>query len=339
MNIIIGQDKYVRLTQYSNQATYNLEDIVFYISKTLHQTNPIVILKSGLNNYPFLLLQEDIENDFYYIYKVTFTSRVSLQAKIYTVEVGLDDGNVHIGDIQFNSIVYTPTATFRMTRGLAGPPLYGLTDQHTPIDIDGKTREIKIGANNNDNTLLSGDNLSQSIRFRLLKYIDDMTDITADTKKIYIDYKLDPSTNVITSEEIDRNTYQEENIEGIDYLIVTWTVGNHITKKAGSIQFDLSITGENGYVWQTLPTTLTIKQSLGRNFGVPTNEPVVDPTYSEVLDFVKNVDYVSDIDLENNTLTKVTRTDGNEETETIEICQLLDNEEGEVVFSGGGALG
>lgn len=329
MNIIINENYEIRLTQYSDQATYNLEDIVFYISKTLEQTNPFIILKTGLNEYQFSLKLEFKNNEFYNIYKVQFISNVSLRARTYTMNIVLDNTICTINNCSLNQIIYNAPAMLKMMRSTT--PV--MSDSDLPIDIDINTRRIQMSNNNNDNTLIAGDNKSQIISFRIPKILDDKVNIIDSAKKIYIDYKIN---NMILSHEV--TDYQDDSLSD-NYLILPWKIDNSITQYVGIVEFSISITGDDGYVWQTLPSSLSIQRGLGRDFKVPINTPTTDATYNEIVGFVENVDYVSDVDTENNTLTLIKRNQGIENETIIPMSELFDNEDGEIIFSGGGALG
>lgn len=339
MNIIISEDHKVRLTQYSNQATYNLEDIAFYIAKALPQSELSVVLKVGVNAYKFTLQQTNETHNFYNIYKVIFTVNTSLRARIYDIEVRINDIKIPVGVLSLNKIYFRkPQRLLMKTFATEESLLYELSDVQLPIDIDIKNRIIQITADNNENPLISGDNRSQIIRFRLPVFVDDGIDISSENKNIYIDYKINDNSPII-SKQIDKTTYSQEEIEEVQYLIIPWIIENDVTAKAGTIEFALSITGDNGYVWQTLPAQLHIQKGLGRDFNIPINSPSIDPTYNEVLDFIQNIDYISDINTEENTLTQVTRETGKETIiKTVSMAELLDNNEGNIILSGGGAI-
>ena len=177
MNIIISRDRSVRLTQQTG-SSYNIQDIVFYIAKTLNYSEAQLRLTVNRNRYPFILENTgDIQN--YKIYKVIFTQSVSLNAREYDFSVLLDAEEIKIGTFGLNAIHYempaartmmmrsaTP-ATYGMRAAETGGP-YGMTDQHEPVDI--VDRDILIS--NNQNVLVAEDNISQCITFRIPQFYD-----------------------------------------------------------------------------------------------------------------------------------------------------------------------
>ena len=324
MNIVIGQDKYVRLTQYSNQAAYNLEDIVFYISKNLIQNTPQVLLYYGLNSYPFTLeLDADIQNDSYNVYCVIFDRSVSLSSHIYNIKVSLGAEIINIGEVLLNAIQYKLETPAIMTMSSTATVLYDLTDSNPPIDVNIKTRKLNV-PDNGEYTLVSGDNISQVIRFRIPTFVDG---VDLSQRHIAIDYIPVGSTEIFSYYPKSETFEMETQADGTEYVIIPWVIKNDVTAKAGVVKFALSVTDDFDYIWQTMPATLTIQQGLGRDFGVTPNIPSV-PT-----DAPQN--YVSNIDKESNTFTVLSRKDGYIQEETVKIEELLD---GGMIFSGGGAI-
>ena len=281
MNIIISKDKSIRLTQYSSQSTYNLTDIKFYISKELSDLIPTVKLRRYRNIYPFTLALDSVATN-YNVYKVAITQPVSLSSTSYDLAVILGGQEIAVNDVKLADMHYTsyaiaPMAEEGETGETQDPHVYpyGLTDDHAPIDII--DRDIMVSKN--QNVLVAEDNVSQCIRFRMARYYDgiDLYD-----KYIYIDYIQDGEVRNIS---IPKDYIDLETIEKVQYITIKWAVPYTITKKAGTVAFDISAsdllatsgTGESfepkrQYVWQTKPSKLVIVNNLGPRNTLPSGD-------------------------------------------------------------------
>lgn len=319
MNIIISRDRSVRLTQQTG-SSYNIQDIVFYIAKTLNYSEVQLRLTVNRNKYPFILENTgDIQN--YKIYKVIFTQSVSLNAREYDFSVLLDAEEIKIGTFGLNAIRYEmPVARAMTMRSIVWGP-YGMTDQHEPVDII--DRDILIS--NNQNVLVAEDNISQCITFRIPQFYDG---IDLSTKYLYLDYveevlELDPATAVMVPVKklynLSLDAYKEvkeiiEN-EGTEdeiitpYLYITWAVPSEVTKTARSVPFAITAmdnmdnlttdpaTGNvRQYIWQTKPSTLIIQPNLFKRNTTPiaTDEErtMVEQLYNELALINENIDIV-----------------------------------------------
>lgn len=307
MNVIITRDKSVRLTQQSHSA-YNIQDIVFYLSKTLSYTDIELHLKKNRNTYPFVLdCTGEITN--YKIYKVIFTQPISLSQREYDLALLLDYSEIlDIGSFLIQAIKIDMPVARLMTLALdntettPGTAPFGLTDQHEPVDII--DRDIIIS--NNQNILIAEDNISQCITFRLPRYYDG---VDLMSKYLYLDYidietTIDEFGKTITKDKLINlplnhfnNTFNNDYvivdpvmdpITGAitEYLRIPWTVPYEVTKVARTISFALSAMDSIGsettdplmvgqarqYIWQTKPANLIVQKNLFKRNSVPVNK-------------------------------------------------------------------
>lgn len=339
MNIIIGSDKSVRMTQYSNQSTYNIENIKFYISKDLSYSELILKLTQERSVYPFLLRQIDSVKN-YNIFSIWFTQSTFLKERPYDLIITFDETDIQIGNIKLFAIEYNDASimTFNMRRSSITNN-YGLTDSDEPVDIVG--REIKI--NNNQNQIVAEDNISQLITFRMPRFYEG---IDLMEKEIYVDYIPLNNKNVV-SDRISSDYITETSIEGDEtaYILIPWVIKYEITKKAGIIPFAISIidnleTLTNGrqYVWQTFPSSLVIQNNLGERASIPLSPGEVSPS-EEILQRIAKIETLTenDIDVDSSSGMMTIYTETGEEN--ISIAELLANnsEQEEILFNGGGA--
>ena len=166
MNVIIASDKSFRLTQQQKTA-YNIQDISFYISKSLSFADAYIKLVVNRNEYPFSIAKKG-ETANYCIYKVIFTQPVSLSARVYDFIMVLDEEEIVIGSYSLEPISVSGTARRSITFNALEPtgeekPYYGLVDTDEPVDIIERT----ISFGNKQNILVGEDNISQLITFRM----------------------------------------------------------------------------------------------------------------------------------------------------------------------------
>ena len=270
MNIIVSQDKAIRLTQYSSQSSYDLDKLQIYVAKPLFNSDGFILhLVEGRNVYYFYCsLRGEVIN--YYIYKIYFLRDVSLSGGSYQIKLELDDKTLVVPElINFNDMQYVGQAPAVMTMAMRSVAAVSeITDAHKPIEII--DRSIKLPATDQI-SLMAEDNVSQCITFRMPKFYDKV-DFTK--KKIYLDFiDLKPAAEFSTPL---RNMllYQpgdealvEETIDDIEYINVKWIVPYAATKVAGGLKIALSVVGDvndgvDYYIWQTEPATLTIKPNL-----------------------------------------------------------------------------
>lgn len=264
MNIIVSNDKSIRLTQYSSQSTYNLTNINFYVSKELTVDSLQVNLEQNRNVYPFYLLKAQ-EAANYNIYTVAFTQDVSLSARTYTIVLVLNDERLTVGDIDLTAIEYRAPRMMKFGARANASIASIMTDEHEPIDID--DRDIKIS--NNQNILVAEDNVSQCITFRMAKTYDGI-DLTAEDKAIYIDF-IDSEDASLYNILIDKENITTDEVDP-SLILIKWVVPYAITKKAGSVSFAISVIGSSEdeyYIWQTKPSQLIIQPNLHKRNDTP----------------------------------------------------------------------
>ena len=266
MNIIVSQDKTIRLTQYSSQSSYDLDKINVYIARTLPiKDYALLQLVAGRNKYPFYLEQiDEIVN--YYVYKVLFISQVSLSAGAYATYLIIDDNELFINDITFNTMQYQAAPLMLRSYAMRAIPAE-ISDEHLPIEI--MDRDIKLPAANQV-AIVAEDNVSQCLTFRMPKTYDGV-DLTA--KSIYVDF-IDSATKELRNALIDPMDISIDNTDNT-LINVKWLVPYAATKKAGTLAFALSAVGnlENNdyYIWQTKPSKLTIYPNLAKRNETPSN--------------------------------------------------------------------
>lgn len=317
MNIIVSNDKSIRLTQYSSQSTYNLTDINFYISKELS----IDSLSLGLmpvdsqSIYTFeIVAMATVAN--YFIYRVTFAQNIKLSAREYKIILTINDEQLADNiTVALNAIDYTAPIPAKLslrnmlaiTADEAGDEYvypYGLTDEHEPIDIVDRT----IQMTKNKNTLVAEDNVSQCLTFRLPKFYDG---IDLSTKRFFFDY-LDNDKQFLSLPIYCVNDYAikegETLPENIDYLALEIAIPYEITSLKSPVSFAISaidmdiLSGgdENGleplrqYVWQTQPATLTIAENLGTR---PIAPIVPEGSSSGLETLIKDVEALKNSDI------------------------------------------
>lgn len=103
MNVIISQDKSVRVMQTKNSA-YNIQEITIYVSKGLEEKPVYLLLKKYRNMYPFETSECPTDARNYRTYKVIFTQPVSLTQREYDIAVKLGDEEISVGSYELQQI-------------------------------------------------------------------------------------------------------------------------------------------------------------------------------------------------------------------------------------------
>lgn len=103
MNVIISQDKSVRLLQTKDSA-YNIQEIAFYIQHELEPKEVKMFLKKYRNRYPFELQEAPSSARNYKMFKVIFTQPVSLTAREYDISLLLNGEELEIGSFDMQQI-------------------------------------------------------------------------------------------------------------------------------------------------------------------------------------------------------------------------------------------
>ena len=346
MNIIIGQDKSVRMTQYSNQSTYNIEEINFYIAKTLQYEDINLKLQQQRSVYPFLLTQVDTNTN-YNIYRVLFSYPVSLNAREYLFILCFDDiQSLEIGSISLNAIHYEIESTaflmMRSSRNLTEDPssdwTFGLTDEDEPVDIIDRN----IIFSNKQNIVLAEDNISQCITFRLARFYEGIDFMTKD---IYVDY-VSLYDNKIYSRQITKDIIKTEFLNEIEYILIPWVLTYNITRQAGTLKFDISaidnletLTQDKyQYVWQTSPSSLTILPNLGKRAIFPVS-PEDNSDSEKMLNAIKELQDLTANDVDIDSETGVIKINNEGDIEEVTVADLLasNSDTQEITFNAGGA--
>ena len=273
MNIIVSNDRTLRLTKYSSQSTYNLAEINFYIAKELQVEEPYVRLtpESSQSNYDIPLVEYGAAAN-YTIFRISPYFGIKLSARPYLFSILLSEDAVPFAiseAITIDAINQSAQARMMMMRsGLTQDfSPYGLSDDEEPIDID-DTRNIMIATNKN--VIITGDNVSEMLTFRVKK-LQEGIDLT--TKSLYFDYiQINDVTKQVWSLPIYSYSQDPQFADCIRLKVV---VPYHLTQTAGALQFAIAavdeetLSGGEGeektpYVWQTRPASLTILKGLGR---------------------------------------------------------------------------
>lgn len=151
------------------------------------------------------------------------------------------------------------------------PKFLKLPAEEPTFNIDANSRKIEIPGEFKSNGLsVQGDNLAETVFFKIARYFDYMDLSTCD---ISINWKMGTETGKT------KNFILSTNIEP-GYIIFGWPVDSTITKKNGSLSFavEFSKTGkdENNeeiktYSFNTLAATINIKEGLIVNDAEVTN--------------------------------------------------------------------
>ena len=302
MNIIVSQDKSIRLTQYSNQSTYNLDDIYFYFSKELDATDSYVRLtpESSRTNYDIPLIQcGEAKN--YLIYKISPYINIKLSNRPYYFSILMTASDLRpvlIADMitifAINQYAETmSTLSLRKNVALEDYNPYGLIDDEEPIEI---SDDRIIMMRKSKNTIMAEDNVSEILTFRVKQYQDN---IDLNSKAIYFDYiALDDEKQEIKSLPIYSRAIETMTVGNTQtpYLLLRFAVPYILTKQSGEIHFAISAIDEGlnsgdenyeepaMYVWQTQPAKLTILSNLGKRPFTPITPENETPSLTPVLE-------------------------------------------------------
>ena len=159
-------------------------------------------------------------------------------------------------------------------------------------------------------------------------------------KNIYIDYIQDKEVRNIS---IPKDYIDLETIEGTQYIVIKWAVPYSITKKAGTVSFDISASdliassgsGESfepkrQYVWQTKPSKLVIVDNLGPRNSIPLDDDDDGDIPAESFEALVQL-------VEQNTQQLAEATQQIEEIKKSDIYELDTIDDDMVVLGGGGA--
>lgn len=138
-----------------------------------------------------------------------------------------------------------------------------LTDMHLKLAVS-KNRRILM--DDNENIILTKDNLSEEITFVIPRYYDG---IDLETKNLGIYY--------IRPEESNSGEQEEEYVQGIteelhiepdstdEYIHASWTITDLVTGIPGTLTFAIIAEGDgiqDEYFWQTYPARIQIEEGI-----------------------------------------------------------------------------
>lgn len=346
MNIIVANDKSVRLTQYdaADSTPIDIQNMWVYIPSVNFNLIPIYLegiykelidpdsLDIKIHHFRApLVLSSDRTSPNYYDYSCITSPRII--AYPYSLSIIWSDGtksnvvdNIYIANSRVN-------------------------DNSMAIFIN----DNRIIATANQNILVKDDSLSQIMRFSIDEYYDGMSFLDS-TKEIYVDYiPVDFDAAVEGKDFLSDKVFKREPDPcNPGRVLLYWLVPSRVTQEAGEVIYALSIINqEQNYVWQTLTSKLSVLPNIGNRPDNPVipDDPEDDPIIptpddldlaqrvSELENFVANIDYVSGINAETGTLTQVTREDGVQTKTTHEIDDLYTNSTANntTIITGGGA--
>ena len=344
MNIIVTNDKTVRLTQYdaTDSTPIDIQNIRVHLGFNLTPAHLKLVCKEAINDIDFkvysytiaLTAVDDPLTPNYIDYKCF--SSYTIPTKNYHVTLILDDNSaIEIGDINITND--------------------NINDQHPYIVIN-PNRSI---TDNSTNTLLQEDSLSQVIRFQIDEYYDGISFLD-ESKDIYVDYippKMYADEGETATFLSDRITKREKDPQIPGKIILHWLVPPRVARDAGSVTYAISVVNyKQAYVWQTLTAKLSVLPNIGKRPYTPVIPDIpVEPDTpggeggevdAELLNrvarlenFVENIDYVSNINSETGEITYTQRENGVETNITHEVDDLYATsaKNTTTVINGGGA--
>ena len=333
MNIIVSNAGEVRFTQYSDSLVYDVNTIKLYISKDYNKIPKSINLyyedkESDIGKYLSydLSVVEDGTTTNYNQYKLT--SATSIPGYSYTITIKFNDGSSIIIE---NTVLITNDV---------------LVDEHSPLEVHERT----IVVSKNSNILVAQDSRSQCITFMIKEKYDGISFLDQ-TKEIFVDfipvgYKPDEGEPAFFSDLIKvREWMPKVNESDEQWILLKWIVPFAATKTAGDVTIALAVLDNATYIWQTVPTKLTVLPNIGLRPAVPVTpegEPAsenfveylgsLEDRIKELEEFDSDLDNISSINAEEGTITYTTRTPDHEtETTTVSITDLwtagLDEEE------------
>lgn len=343
MNIIILEDYNIRVTQQSTDYM-DINTLRFFVKKdssggglyTLSNLNLSFVEKIDFNgelidgltlNYSIgIECNEDLETSNYIGYSIN--SMTAFPAKEYQCS------------LKFSDSTEITLAPLKLYNNYAA-------DEHGALRVNERT----IDVSHNTNTLVAEDNLSQVITF-LIKEKYDGISFLDDTKKVCVEYVpvgYVPAEGYkdFYSDEISVKYYAADVEEEERWMYLKWKVPRAATYYAGQMPFAISVTDNEGYVWQTIPAYLTILPNIGRRNGTAPEAPSEDYSTLEsrvvaLEEFSGDIDNVSNIS-ESGQIEYTIREDRETEKHTYELGDLLAanlnldyDESGEYLLIGGG---
>ena len=111
MNIIVNQNKELRVTGYDAEKGCNLLDIDFYLSKTLQSTKSIHCVID--NRYHFILFKKQ-EDKNYNIYKIFDFFNVNLEEAERQVQLIIESEETEILNLKVNALIRNSVKAVRV---------------------------------------------------------------------------------------------------------------------------------------------------------------------------------------------------------------------------------
>lgn len=160
-------------------------------------------------------------------------------------------------------------------------------------------REIKPNDNPkfNNNILVTDDNLSNRLYFNMFWTFDDRSVTDKNLYVLWVNANNEKGISECTDKQVD---------DVGERLSFAWNVPQEATYKAGNIRFAVRLTANN-YVWNSLPTTVEVKQGLQIN-DYP--EAVV-PSANKLSIISINKSEYDALEVKNNSIVYVVNNNGN----------------------------
>lgn len=161
---------------------------------------------------------------------------------------------------------------------------FELRDDENLIYITGRTINISL----NQNTLVKNDNKSELITFCMDRYQDG---IDISEKDIVIKY-FNASNEPFRSKVVNKIVESTQ-------IIFSWLITSNVTCAEGTVKFIIEISGDKDsegkdwYLWQTLPASLIVKDTLVFPSDVPPDDPNdfdIPNWYQEILENIENLE-------------------------------------------------
>ena len=250
MNIILHTTKDYAITQFSENAIYDIDNIKIYASEYCTPTK--LILEYGgdtiVSPYSYICSLTNTQEQYgdYKIFKIEDAPYFS--ARGYNVKIIFDTKDT----LALHTVVYCEN----------------LTDTSTAqIQVQGRTLQVGTA----DIQLLRDDSRSQQLTFKMAKNYDNIA-VLDSSKQVQIDYI--PADGMSPEEiEQDCNFYSDlcsdiKEADDGESVLIYWTVPATATRAEGVLRLALAIVDAPGhesgkpYVWQTSPLSLQVLPNL-----------------------------------------------------------------------------
>lgn len=148
-----------------------------------------------------------------------------------------------------------------------------LVDEHKYFYIGKNRKIVSENSDKSDNVILTKDNDSEEITWRLPRYYDGIDLITKNISIYYI--RPVEKDNTQGGESEPQGLTETLTVEKWDdnYLWATWVVTDLVTNTAGVLTYSIIVEGDglkDEYFWQSYPSTFLIEEGIYGN--LPTGE-------------------------------------------------------------------